>query len=65
MNSAIYGERNGKAKLTDAQVEAIRSDYVPGEFGLRKVAAKHKLPYSTVRGWCKEERRINFAALRK
>lgn len=65
MNSAIYGERNGKAKLSDAEVEAVRADYVPQVFGLRKVAAKYKLPYSTVRGWCMQDRRINFAALRK
>ena len=59
------GQENGKAKLTDAEVKAVRADYVPQVFGLRKVAAKHKLPYSTVHGWCKELRRINFAALRK
>lgn len=65
MNCSVYGERNGKAKLSDAEVEAVRADYVPQKFGLRKVAAKYKLPYSTVRGWCRDERRINFAALRK
>lgn len=60
-----YGQSNGKAKLTDAQVAAIRADYKPQVFGLKRVAKKWNLPYSTVHGICRNLRRIDFAALRK
>ena len=41
------GERNGKAKLRDAQVKAMRADYIPRVFGVRRVAKKWSVPYST------------------
>lgn len=52
-----HGERNGKAKLTDAQVKAIRADYRPYVFGCRKVAKKHGLPLSTATYICLQYRR--------
>lgn len=61
----VYGERNGRAKLTDAQVAQMRADFIPWVFGIRRVAKKWNVPYATAYSICHQHRRIDFAALRK
>lgn len=65
LGSYNQGEANGKATAPDSIVDQVRADYVPGRFGLRKLAKKYALPQTTVWGWINNTRRINFAALRK
>lgn len=55
------GEDHQKAKLTDAQVLAMRADYVPGRLGgYRKLAEKYGCGESTARDIVKNRTRPDF-----
>lgn len=43
------GEHHHRAKLTDAQVRAMRADYVPYVISIRALARKYGCGLSTVR----------------
>lgn len=43
------GECHQKAKLSDAQVRAMRADYVPGKVGYKTLATKYGCGESTAR----------------
>ena len=46
------GEAHQKAKVSDATVRAMRSDYIPYVFGLHRIARKYGTPVSTARDIC-------------
>lgn len=43
------GEAHQRAKLSDAQVVAMRAEYRPGVFGYNKLAERYNCGISTVR----------------
>jgi len=56
-----YGERHHRAKITDAEVELIRSLYEEGGWTYRSLAEKMDINFSTVRDIVKFRRRVGPA----
>ena len=49
-HTKVYGERNGRSKLTEQQVRAIRKEYVPRKNGgYAKLAEKYGVSMSNIR----------------
>lgn len=44
-----YGQAHHRAKLTDAQVAAIRQAYVPGKVGYLRLSRQFGVSQSTIR----------------
>lgn len=56
----MYGEQNGKAKLTKKEVESIRKRYRKGGITQKSLARYHGVSETTIYYICKGERWINL-----
>ena len=56
------GESHPKARLTDAQVEQIRTLYEEGFVGYRALAKWYGVPRTTIAGICSYTRRLGVLA---
>ena len=56
----MYGEQNGKAKLTEKEVRSIRSRYQKGGVTQKTLAQYHGVGETTIYYICKGERWVNL-----
>lgn len=59
-HTRMYGERNGKAKLTEKEVKSIRKRYLKGGITQKSLAQYHGVGQTTIYYICKGERWINI-----
>jgi hypothetical protein len=59
-HTRMYGSRNGKAKLTEKEVESIRRRYREGGITQKSLARYHEVSETTVYYICSGERWINL-----
>lgn len=55
---APFGERHGKAELSDEKVLAMRAEHVPGKVGYETLGRKYGCGASTARDICTYRTRI-------
>jgi hypothetical protein len=60
-NTRMYGEQNGKAKLTERQVRSIRKRYQKGEVTQKTLAQYYGVGETTIYYICTGERWINLS----
>lgn len=59
-HTRMYGSRNGKAKLTEKEVESIRRRYSEGRITQKSLARYHGVSETTIYYICSGERWINL-----
>jgi hypothetical protein len=58
-NRLTIGETHPNSKLTSATVEKIRSEYSTGNFLQKELAARYRIPKTTLRQIVRRTRRLN------
>jgi DNA-binding XRE family transcriptional regulator len=56
----MYGEQNGKAKLTEKEVRSIRNRYQKGDITQKTLAQYHGVGETAIYYICKGERWVNL-----
>lgn len=60
-NTCLYGEQNGKAKLTEKQVRSIRKRYKQGGITQKSLAQQYRVSETTIYYICSGQRWINVS----